>query len=253
MSPLDVLADELGAIAGRIERELRQGFEATIAKLEARAAALELQVLRGETDRSERLAAAVAELRERPGEAGPAGQDGADGRDGADGKEGPPGRLPLCAPWEERVFYAGESVVHDGATYQAQRDTGRAPPHDDWRVIASRGADGRSFEIRGTFDETATDYRALNIVALNGSSFVAKHDNPGPCPGDGWQLLASAGKRGDRGAQGEGKRGDPGAPAPKIVGGTVDPKTLSLVLSLQDGSSVEVDLYPLADAIRGAL
>jgi hypothetical protein len=28
-----------------------------------------------------------------------------------------------------------------------------------------------------------TKYRLLNIVALNGSSFIAKRHDPGPCPG----------------------------------------------------------------------
>ena len=37
--------------------------------------------------------------------------------------------------------------------------------------------------------------------ALRGS-FIAKKDNPGPCPGAGWQLIASQGKRGDKGERG---------------------------------------------------
>ena len=44
--------------------------------------------------------------------------------------------------------------------------------------------------------------KALDIVALNGGSFIAKRYNPGPCPGDGWQLIASQGKRGDKGERG---------------------------------------------------
>jgi hypothetical protein len=50
-------------------------------------------------------------------------------------------------------------------------------------------------------------------VALNGSSFVALKDRPGDCPGDGWQLLASAGKRGERGLRGP--IGDTGPAAPR--------------------------------------
>ena len=34
----------------------------------------------------------------------------------------------------------------------------------------------------------ATSYGELDIVALNGGSFIARQDNPGACPGDGWQL-----------------------------------------------------------------
>ena len=55
--------------------------------------------------------------------------------------------------------------------------------------------------MRGTF-KTGESYRALDIVALNGGSFIAKKDNPGPCPGASWQLIASQGKRGDKGERG---------------------------------------------------
>ena len=54
-------------------------------------------------------------------------------------------------------------------------------------------------------------YRRLDVVALNGGSFVALKDAPGPCPGPGWQLIASQGKRGAAGEKGErGERGPQG-------------------------------------------
>ena len=56
--------------------------------------------------------------------------------------------------------------------------------------------------MRGTFDQAAV-YRHLDIVALGGSSFIARRDQPGPCPGEGWQLIASAGKPGIKGPKGE--------------------------------------------------
>jgi hypothetical protein len=62
-------------------------------------------------------------------------------------------------------------------------------------------------EVKGTWKEGET-YAHLNIVALNGSSFIARHDDPGQCPGDGWQLIASAGKPGKPGPKGD--RGDAG-------------------------------------------
>jgi hypothetical protein len=37
----------------------------------------------------------------------------------------------------------------------------------------------------------------LDIVTFDKSSFIARHDEPGPCPGDGWQLIAAHGARGD--------------------------------------------------------
>ena len=64
---------------------------------------------------------------------------------------------------------------------------------------------------RGTYDRTTEDYRALNIVMLNGSSFIAHRDHPGDCPGEGWQCLAMVGKRGEQGQPGaKGAKGDKG-------------------------------------------
>jgi len=75
--------------------------------------------------------------------------------------------------------------------------------------------------VRGTFDETV-DYR----VAFNGGSFIALKDAPGPCPGSGWQLLASQGKRGVAGARGErgdrGPKGDPGLSGVTICDWKID-------------------------------
>jgi len=60
---------------------------------------------------------------------------------------------------------------------------------------------------------STADYRRLDVVAFNGGSFVALKDAPGPCPGPGWQLLASQGKRGAAGERGErGERGPQGSP-----------------------------------------
>jgi hypothetical protein len=46
---------------------------------------------------------------------------------------------------------------------------------------------GKTLCVRGTFDESAR-YEQLDVVMINGSSFVATRDNPGPCPGEGWQF-----------------------------------------------------------------
>jgi hypothetical protein len=76
------------------------------------------------------------------------------------------------------------------------------------------GRDAISPLIRGTFVEGET-YGEFNIVALNGSSFIAKRDAPGVCPGDDWQLIASAGK--------PGKPGPPGPAGPAGQAGTAGP------------------------------
>jgi hypothetical protein len=102
----------------------------------------------------------------------------------------------------ETVYYEGDVVAYDGGTFQAKRDTGQPPSHADWLCLATAGRDGKSITVRGTFDETA-DYRRLDVVARNGGSFIALKDAPGHCPGSGWQLLASQGKRGVAGEKGD--------------------------------------------------
>ncbi|MCP3471415.1 hypothetical protein NLM33_18735 [Bradyrhizobium sp. CCGUVB1N3] len=93
--------------------------------------------------------------------------------------------------------------------------------------------------ICGTYREGET-YKFLNIVALNGSAFVARCDDPGPCPGDGWQLIASAGRQGKPGPKGErgepGPRGLPGTNAAAIVRWEVNRAAYTITPVMSDGS-----------------
>jgi hypothetical protein len=92
---------------------------------------------------------------------------------------------------------------------------------------------------RGTFDPDER-YQALDICALNGGSFIALRDEPGPCPGAGWQLLTRqgargvAGPRGERGPQGE--RGERGFPAPKLTGWKIDREHYTATPTMSDGT-----------------
>lgn len=185
--------------------------------------------------------------RGEPGEPGRDGEPGPAGERGQDGKDGAPGKLGIVRAWTDAVHYEGDVVAHAGSTWQALRDTGRAPPADDWICIAERGSDGQSARqlvFLGTWDAEAT-YEALNVVALNGASFVAKRNDPGPCPGEHWQLMAGQGKRGAPGLPGErgekGERGEPGSP---VVALDIDSEGL-LTLTNGDGSTVTCDLYPV--------
>jgi hypothetical protein len=98
--------------------------------------------------------------------------------------------------------------------------------------LRGRGVPGLP-RVRGTYCATET-YVALDIVALNGSSFIAREDNPGPCPGDGWQLLASAGSRGPRGARG--LQGDRGVDGAALASVSFDSKRMSFATRLSDGA-----------------
>jgi hypothetical protein len=98
-------------------------------------------------------------------------------------------------------------------------------------VLRGKGAPG-ALRVTGTFIPDGL-YLANDVVACNGSSFVALRDRPGPCPGDGWQLLASAGKRGPRGERGlQGPRG----PTSEWRHLSFDPEKLAFRISLSDGS-----------------
>jgi Collagen triple helix repeat (20 copies) len=186
------------------------------------------------------------------GATGPQGLAGAPGDPGSPGPRGDPGTLPVAREWRpDTVHYAGVVVAHGGGTYQAIRDTGQAPEHADWICLARPGRDAMP-QVRGTWSETET-YAPLDIVARGGSAFIARRAMPGPCPGDGWQLIASAGRQGIKGPPGE--RGDAGPPGPAGVGLTaIEFENWSIVFTFSDGVVKVCDLRPLFeryDAERG--
>ena len=145
-------------------------------------------------------------------------------KDGKDGEQGPPGEAgPQGDPGP-----VGEA----------------GPPGQD-------GADAYPGEAKGLFDPDAT-YRAMDVVSFNGSEWRAKHDDPGPLPGEGWMLSASKGKRGDRGERGpDGRVGKDGKDGAQPVDIRFDAKEMKFLMTLDDGNLLEADFYPVAKAIRG--
>jgi len=272
-TPLELLAGELGAVAGRIEREADLRVTAAVADLNRRIAEAELRIAT--------LAIGIKDgergERGEPGESivGPPGEKGLDGLPGRDGESivgpvgpagppgesiigprgpaGVPGKLPVVRSWVDQIHYEGDVVTYDGATWQAGCDTGRAPPHEDWLCLAQagrNGADGASFKVCGTWNSNV-QYSALDMVVLNGGAFVAKRHEPGACPGDGWQLMASQGKQGKPGERGpSGPKGDRGEAAAEIIGMELD-NTGLLTLLRSDGKIVTCDFSPLLSRMMG--
>jgi hypothetical protein len=192
------------------------------------------------------------------GERGERGEHGEAGLAGINGKDGAPGELrEVKAYVEGSVHYHGDLVLHEGSTYQAKADTARPPPHESWGLIASRGVDAAQMQLRGTYKDGET-YRYLDVVALNGSSFVARTDNPGTCPGAGWKLLASAGRPGKPGPKGErgesgqaGERGPSGKDAAAIVEWQIDRKTFRATPVMSDGGEgASIDLRGLFEQFQ---
>lgn len=307
-TPLDLLARELGDVAGRIERDNSLRMAAIEADIHRKAAELELRILtiegkaanikdgekgldglpgsvgdRGETGKTgEKGADGAAGPIGEPGEPGERGIDGAPGlpgiqgvpgergsdglaglrgepgekgMDGAAGSPGPagePGKLPVVRTWADEVHYEGSVVTHDGGTWQARCDTGRSPPHEDWACLARSGrdgVDGASFRVCGTWN-IGQQYEALNVVILNGGAFVAKQNDPGACPGEGWQLMASQGKQGKPGERGPaGPKGDTGPAGSAVIGMSVDDEGVITLVS-SDGLIISCDLYPVLSRLN---
>jgi hypothetical protein len=278
-TPLEALAEELGAITGRMEREAGLRLAAIEADFKRQATEIELRMLAAEVK-----AAGIkdGEKGERgdPGEKGPDGATGPQGErgehgergdpgekganglgglrgpqgergdQGADGPVGEPGKLPVVSPWIDKIYYKADAVTYDGSCWQAQRDTGRSPPHEDWICLARGGLDGAngaSFRMCGTWSSDQK-YAALDVAVLNGGAFAARRDNPGPCPGDGWQLMASQGKQGKPGEKGP--RGDRGEPGVSVVGMSVDNDGL-VTMVRSDGTVISCDFYPLFSRMMG--
>ena len=179
-------------------------------------------------------AVAVAELRASVGEVRIAMERTIEDRLGALRKVVNEKNGPRIRPYEDgRVHYEGELVTHRGSTYQALKDTGRAPlDRDDWICVAAGGHDGQSPRVRGTY-KPEERYTQLDIVALNNSAFIARRNDPGDCPGEGWQLISAPGKRGQQGSRGE--RGERGLPGFSIESWKLEPERYLLTPIMQGG------------------
>jgi hypothetical protein len=242
----EAINEQLDRLFEQTSQFVRRELDGNSAKLEAaladmRAAKAEMR----EEIRAELRAELRAEIADRVAQI----KQPIDGAAGPRGEKGEPGSLPMVESYiAGRVYYRGNVVTDQSASYQAKRDTAAAPESEDWICLARSGADGkdgRTFRPRGTYDPSK-DYKRLDITMLNGSSFVALRDDPGPCPGENWQLVASAGKRGQQGPKGE--RGERGPVGPSIKGCDLEAERYTLILNQNDGASVCINLRPFFEA-----
>jgi len=112
------------------------------------------------------------------------------------------------------------------------------------RRPASFATETGGLHLRGAY-RSDQDYDRLDVVTLEGSSYIARHGSPGPCPGEGWRILASAGGTGPQGIRGP--KGDRGLPGPAgetgpqgktgapIAGWRIDPASYSAFPIMSDG------------------
>jgi hypothetical protein len=154
-----------------------------------------------------------------------------------------PGKLPVAKTWQpENVTYQAEFVSHNGSLYQARKDTAQAPGGSDWVCVARHGRDAITPTVRGAYDVNDS-YGELDIVSFDGAAYVAKSDDPGLCPGEGWERLSKRGQRGRRGEavrgpQGEkGAKGDKGDDALEIVNWHIDSVNYRVVRFTNSGQA----------------
>jgi hypothetical protein len=151
------------------------------------------------------------------------------------------------AAWEMRIAQRME-FLRDGEKGDKGEPGEKGEPGRD-------GLDGRSFRVCDTWVETE-QYQELDVVMLNGNSFVARYANPGPCPGDGWKLHSLRGKAGPpgpKGDRGDAVTGPPGPPGPGLAAMTLSSEGV-LTLTFEDGRSFSQDFYqPFSQMIAAVL
>jgi Collagen triple helix repeat (20 copies) len=197
-SPLEALAEELGAVAARIERELKLTLSVALAEIREEMSALRASRAESELRAERAIAEKLAAL-----------QDGPPGPQGAPGERGEPGEAITGPPGEQ-----GPPGPPGGV--------GEAGPPGEVPYVG---------EVCGLYDRTRA-YRCRDLVTFHGSEWRAKQDEPGPLPGDGWALSGQVGGRGKPGERGP--VGPVGPPGPTIVDWAIEEYRAAPIMS--DGS-----------------
>lgn len=98
------------------------------------------------------------------------------------------------------------------------------------------GRDAKAWRHRRTYDPKQ-NYTDGDVVAHDGGSWLALHDDPGALPGDGWAQLTIRGQRGK-----PGDRGPPGPEGRGIRDVSVNETGETLVVELSDGTQRSIPL-----------
>lgn len=191
------------------------------------------------------------------GEVGPRGfrgEQGPAGERGPQGEKGDTGELPEVRIWEPGIVaMKGGVYVHNGCAFYCRATTAHVP-HDEneaWVIIAQKGDDAYPGQPKGLYDENG-EYRARDTVAKDGSLWMARRDDPGPLPGDGWMLAAKAGSKGAPGPAGpsgpQGPKGKDGVGIDLSKEPTIDTKNWRFIIPLTNGTNMTLDMEPMLRA-----
>jgi integrin beta 3 len=225
---LDLIVEELAAVAGQAERERDLLLARKLAELGQREAEHELRLHKLEQEIRNRLATLRDGEKGGPGEKGEKGEQGDKGET-IQGEKGDQGARGETGEKGEQ----GETGAPGADGNPGDRGVDGSNGKDG--VDGQRGLDGRSFTIRDTYDPTES-YLELDVVTLNATWFIARKDAPGPCPGPDWKAGPS-GRRGERGERGErGQPGQAGAPGRELAGWKLDRKEYTLTPVMSDGN-----------------
>jgi hypothetical protein len=262
---MTAIKDELVEFIRAVIRETEEAVKLIVSREDERDQLLhELKTIAFYVDRDGDLCIVRAGVKEKVGHVmgpqgvpGPAGSDstvaGPPGPQGVRGDPGDRGSLPTVRKWEPNtVYYLNDVVTHGGSTYQALADNEREPGSAEawtcWTCLAAAGTNARQLNFRGAYKPDEV-YDAYDVAVVGGSSFVARHNRAGVCPGSDWVLVSGVGKRGLAGARGQrgerGERGADGAPAPNplITGWRVVREQYAVVPLGPDGEVIGAPLY----------
>lgn len=241
----DAAADAIARAIAGVQRDAQRERELRDAEHRARLAEIDSLMVRVRgTERD--IESRLASIKDgSPGEPGPPGRPGDRGADAdMDLVRSMVNEAVAVAIAALPPAPAGKDADPEQIAEAVAAEVAKIPP-------APAGKDADMDVVRSTIEDLVaaipadrTDYAALDVVALNGAAFVAKNNEPGACPGEGWQMIAAQGKRGAPGPRGDGVKGDRGDPGPAVAAMDVDGEGL-LKIRNADGSTIECDLYPL--------